>query len=165
MSSNQSEVMKIIREFINKLRQDFPDNINFIIIENIITILEKFTTIAWIECIRNIIAPYHSRIKLRDYAFFQSKEFKEEIHALLKNIIETIFGVWIAQLIPIEILLSDDFFNGNVQTYNAMSPAQQTFLWLYIDLLFTAILDAKDVSNSKGGNDSEFIKPALRQEE
>lgn len=145
--SSQSEVLKLAREFINKLRQDFPDNINFIIIENILAILEKLVTISWIESIRNIIAPYHIKIKERDYVFFQSNEFKEEIHKLLKNVIENIFGVWISQLIPTEILLSDDFFNGNLKTYNAMSPAQQSFLWIYIDLLFTTILDVKNDKN------------------
>jgi hypothetical protein len=151
MSSNSNSsdinILKIIKEFIAKLRENFPDNINFIIIENIFLVLERVSTIAWLEGLRNILTPFHVNVKERNIEYFQSVEFKNEINKVLKSAIESILGVWIANLIPMEIIFSDNFFNSNVETFNNMSPLQKSMVWFYVDLLFNMIITEESKSS------------------
>lgn len=153
MSSNSNpsdvNVIKIIKEFIAKLREDFPDNINFIIIENVFLVLERISTIAWLESLRNILAPFHEKVKSRNVEYFQSAEFKNEINKILKSAIESVLGVWLANLIPTEIIFSDDFFASNVETFDNMSPLQKSMVWLYVDLLFNMIMVPESIPESK----------------
>jgi hypothetical protein len=146
-NTNDPNIVQLIKEFITKLREDFPDNINFIIIENIFAVLERVDSIAWVESLRKIIIPFHDNVKIRNVAYFQSAEFKNELNKILKTAIENILGVWLANLIPMEIIFSDDFFNNNVATFNEMSPIQHEMVWMYVDLLFTMILEP-DTSTS-----------------